>query len=111
MADLLSNLEVGLSHSTGTSDRLRSIIVGIDQYMQMQTQGQYRKASSGDALPHQQIVSGYNDGAYGVLQGQQHPLPETTEPAHLQDGSAQFELPMELLADWPWSSEFTQFTM
>jgi hypothetical protein len=105
MAGLLANLEVGLSHSTGTSDRLRSIILGIDQYMR--TEGQPQKIPDNSS---QQLVSGY--GAYGVnsvLQGYQS-ISET-EPGHVQDGNVHFELPMELLADWPWSSEFNQFAM
>ena len=105
MADLLANLEVGLSHSTGTSDRLRSIILGIDQYMR--TQGQPQKVSDNSS---QQLVSDY--GAYSVnsvLQGQQSV--SESEPGHGQDGNVHFELPMELLADWPWSSEFSQFNM
>ena len=105
MADLLANLEVGLSHSTGTSDRLRSIIFGIDHYMR--TEGQPQKVSDNSS---QQFVSGYGDySVNSVLQGQQS-IPET-EPGHIQDGNVHFELPMELLADWPWSSEFNQFAM
>ena len=105
MADLLATLEVGLSHSTGTSDRLRKIILGIDQYMQ--TEGQSQKISSNSS---QQVVCDY--GAYSaipVLQGQQSI--SRTEPGHIQEGDVQFELPIELLADWPWSSEFNQFDM
>lgn len=105
MADLLANLEVGLSHSTGTSDRLRSIILGIDQYMR--TEGQLQKAPDDTS---RQPVSDYS--AYSVnsmLQGQQ--AVPVSEPGHSQDANAHFELPVELLADWPWPSEFNQFTM
>lgn len=105
MAGLLANLEVGLSHSTGTSDGLRSIILRIDQYMW--TEGQPQKVSDNSS---QQLVSGY--GAYSVnsvLQG--HQSISETDPGHVHDGIVHFELPMELLADWPWSSEFNQFAM
>lgn len=105
MADLLASLEVGLSHSTGTSDRLRSIIFGIDQYMQ--TEGQPQKVSNTSSQP---LVSGYGDYNVNSLLQSQQSIRET-EPGHIQDENLQFELPMELLADWPWSSEFTQFNM
>lgn len=105
MANLLANLEVGLSHSTGTSDRLRSIIFGIDQYMQ--TEGQHQKISDN---PSQQLVSG-NDSyrSNSSLQSQQ--TISETESGRVQDENLHFELPVELLADWPWSSEFNQFSM
>ena len=103
MADLLSNLEVGLSHSTGTSDRLRSIILGIDQYMQ--SQGQPQKISNQSS---QELVSSYDACSVNpILQGQQS-VPEA-ESSPIQHGIEHFELPMELLADWPWSSELNQF--
>lgn len=105
MADLLTNLEVGISHSTGTSDRLRSLIFGIDEYMR--TEGQPQKVP--DSSP-QQFVSGYSDySVNSVLQGQQ--TISESELGHTEDENVHFELPMELLADWPWSTEFNQFAM
>lgn len=103
MADLLANLEVGLIHSTGTSDRLRSIISGIDQYMR--TGGQPQEVSDNSS---QRFVSGYGGYSVNSVLHSQQSMPEA-EPSYIQDGSVHFELPMELLADWPWSSEFNQF--
>lgn len=104
MADLLANLEVGLSHSTGTSERLRSIISTIEWYMR--AEGQPWNVS--DSMP-EQLSSSY--GNYNVNPGlqAQRSIPGT-EPDHIQDTEVHFELPMELLADWPWSSDFNQFT-
>jgi hypothetical protein len=99
MADLLHRLESGLRRSTGTSERLKAQVNRIDEYMMT-------KLSSTAFAPQPRPPSILNppvqdDLVSGVYQ------PSNFAPMHapmtgMDDPIAQFQLPAELLNDWPW---------
>lgn len=86
MADLLESLEAFLHRSAGAGQRLRGLVVRLEEYMQTkasQTQNSAAEAAGpGPAL--QDVPSG-----------------EWAQPG-LSDLSPQFQLPDEFLVDWTW---------
>ncbi|KAL4810618.1 hypothetical protein BDV18DRAFT_155231 [Aspergillus unguis] len=99
MADLLHRLESGLRRPTGTSERLRSQVARIDEYM-------FSKRSMTTLPPpprplsmtpsgnvQDDLVSPVYQGNLARIPG---PMPGIGDPI------AQFQLPPELLNDWPW---------
>ncbi|KAL2871227.1 putative C6 transcription factor [Aspergillus lucknowensis] len=100
MADLLHRLESGLRRSTGTSERLKSQVGRIDEYMRTQRTANIPpvpqsqppidniNTAQSDSMPLD-----YNQGDIAQMQA--------VMPA-LDDSIAQFQLPPELLDDWPW---------
>lgn len=102
MADLLHRLESGLRRSTGTSERLRSQVNRIDEYMfskrHMPTLPPPPRPPS---MPHPGGVQ--DDLISPVYQGNLAPI-QASLPA-IGDPIAQFQLPPELLNDWPWPSD------
>ncbi|KAL4940558.1 hypothetical protein BDV06DRAFT_18722 [Aspergillus oleicola] len=102
MADLLHRLESGLRRSTGTSERLRAQVARIDEYMLTK-----RTAAATTTLPppprppsvpnpsmQEELVSSvYQQPNLAPIQT---PIPGMANPI------AQFQLPPELLNDWPW---------
>lgn len=107
MAELLANLDLGLHFTAGASERLRSHVARIDDYMQAQRrlvlfdqqQPQHvprRSNSDASANPYQPDP---NQDAYAVDGGGNlGGVPSTSE----------FQLPPELLEDWPWAFDFAQ---
>lgn len=88
MADLLANLEIGLHTTTGASERLKSHVTRIDEYMQKQ-----RHSS---LVSHQQSIHASPNGDRGTYQAQR--MVET-----MLD---QIQLPPELIEVWPWEFDF-----
>ncbi|KAL4812995.1 fungal-specific transcription factor domain-containing protein [Aspergillus spinulosporus] len=99
MADLLHRLESGLRRSTGTSERLKAQVNRIDDYMMT-------KLSSTAFAPQPRPPSILNppvqdDLVSGVYQ-QPILAPMHAPMTGMDDPIAQFQLPAELLNDWPW---------
>lgn len=93
MADLLQRLEMGLHRSSGAGERLRSQVDRIDGYMRTSLLLDLTSPSNAtqviDANPELAVPSAYAQsppavGASGLGQ------------------MSQFQLPPELLSDWPW---------
>ena len=88
MVDLLANLEIGLHTTAGASERLKSHVTRIDEYMQNQ-----RHSS---LVSHQQPVYASPEGDSGTYQTRQ--MVETMFD--------QIQLPPELIEIWPWEFDF-----
>ncbi|KKY28759.1 putative zn 2cys6 transcription factor [Diplodia seriata] len=93
MADLLESLESGLYRTQGTSRGLRSQVDRIDEYMRMQR----------NAMPQTPFQNTIADLTAAVPT---HRTP--LMPASSLDTISQFQLPPELLEDWPWPSDLSQ---
>ncbi|KAL3478479.1 fungal-specific transcription factor domain-containing protein [Aspergillus californicus] len=100
MADLLHRLESGLSRSTGTSERLRAQVGRIDEYMRTQRSLNIPPAPPrppsilNPTITQGDLVSPvYHQDTIAPMQG---PLSALADPI------ARFQLPPELLDDWPW---------
>lgn len=96
MADLLQNLEMGLHRASGAGERLRSQVDRIDGYMRTSllldlvspnNASQVIDANSELATP-----SAHAQGASAV----------GASPGVGFDQMSLFQLPPELLTDWPW---------
>lgn len=114
LADLLATFEVGLFTAAGTSDKLRSQVSRIDEYMEGQRQRLI--ATQAQSQPQGQDVAGarrQHPGAPGSYCGSDissdHAL---LDPAQgLQSGaSPQFQFPPELFEDWSWAFDFSRTT-
>ncbi|KAK4141699.1 uncharacterized protein C8A04DRAFT_38862 [Dichotomopilus funicola] len=86
MADLLESLEAFLHRSAGAGQRLRGLVVRLEEYMQT-------KASQNQA--------GVAEAAGPGPALQEIPSDEWGQPG-LSDLSPQFQLPDEFLVDWTW---------
>lgn len=115
MADLLSNLEVPLSRTTGTKDLLYNLVARIDTFLQ--TQRQHEPPTSTSVLAMLAPASNERTSA---------PVPPSPPVQHLEPyqqqhyaaysdpepyGTANEEmlrvqLPPELLESWPWPFDF-----
>ncbi|KAF4241308.1 hypothetical protein CNMCM6457_006411 [Aspergillus fumigatiaffinis] len=92
MAQLLHRLESGLRRSTGASERLKAQVGRIDEYMRMQASSAMstrRSSFNPDDMPAED-----HQGSIASIHA---PLTEFEDPL------TQFQLPPELLDDWPWS--------
>lgn len=95
MADLLQNLESGLYRTQGTSRGLRSQVDRIDEYMRAQRNAMVQP-------PFQNTIA---DLTATVPTHQTTFLPTNgVDPIT----TSQFQLPPELLMDWPWSGDYSQ---
>ncbi|KAJ5173282.1 hypothetical protein N7492_005875 [Penicillium capsulatum] len=102
MADLLHRLETGLHRAAGASERLRSQVDRIDGYMRT---SRLVNLSSAPPRPNDNTMPlnakpepivpqpTYQHGA---------PTPPVGSSARINDQMLQFQLPPELLANWPW---------
>lgn len=120
MADLLASLEVGMTRTVGATQRLRSQVERIDEYMATQRQQEF--AFNPPASLTNNIDSSLRSNEAGIHQDQQQPQwqAQSTEPYGFignQGGISgiagsgdqfQFQLPPELLKDWPWPFDMTQ---
>lgn len=107
MANLLHRLEVGLHRAAGASERLRSQVDRIDGYMRTS------RLVNLSAIPP---LSSAPNGATPPVDmkpeamvpppGYQQNIPPGPPPvgsaAPMGNQMMQFQLPPELLADWPW---------
>lgn len=107
MADLLGRLETGLQRASGASARLRSQVDRIDGYMRTS-----RLVNPTAAHPHLNPALHHN--TIPVEAKPELPMPSAPYIARSGPGLAvgpptamgeqimQFQLPPELLSDWPW---------
>jgi len=96
MVDLLASLETLLTQKAGASERLRALLSRIDEYMSSQRL-QEIPLPVADIRQQQQIewsAGTQMDFAHGNV-------PE-------MDTQFSFQLPQELLIDWPWPLDLTQ---
>ncbi|KAJ5825565.1 hypothetical protein N7474_002703 [Penicillium riverlandense] len=97
MANLLQRLETGLHRAAGAHERLRSQVDRIDAYMRTSRLLDITAASNAmqvsDEKTELAVPSPYPQAA----------LPVGTTTTAGFDQMPQFQLPPELLEDWPWS--------
>jgi hypothetical protein len=96
MADLLQRLELGLHRASGAGERLRSQVERIDGYMRTSLLLDLNSSNNVtqviDANPELPVSSAYAQGIAAVA----------ASPGAGLDQMSQFQLPPELLSDWPW---------
>lgn len=105
MADLLHRLETGLKRAAGASERLRAQVDRIDGYMRT---SRLLNLSAVPPPPNgispvdikmEPMVPTYTTSV-APPPPPQAPLPATGNA--MGDQMLQFQIPQELLADWPW---------
>lgn len=105
MADLLGRLETGLQRASGASARLRSQVDRIDGYM--------RSSRLANFATHPPLRPPPQHNAMPVEVKPELPMPSTAYiprsgpgpavgPTGMSEQMMQFQLPAELLSDWPW---------
>lgn len=97
MAQLLANLE-GLHSSANASEKLRSQVARIDEYMLSQRKAQTKNPRN----VLEESCPTNKDNSDGPVNFHSH----AAGNANGQSLLSPFQLPMELLDDWPWSFEF-----
>lgn len=103
MADLLANLEASLTQKAGASERLRALLSRIDEYM-----------SSQRLLEIPFPVGDIRQQPPPQQQQQQIDWPAGTQMnfgaggAPEMDPQFSFQLPQELLVDWPWPLDLSE---
>lgn len=105
MAQLLAHLDITIRSTGVASERLRSQVARIDEYMA--TQRALFGKEQPLAEPTEPVRSGsassyYETGSVNTP----HATSGPTDSASLQ--ASQFQLPAELLEDWPWVFDFGQ---
>jgi hypothetical protein len=113
MADLLANLEVSLTQNGGASERLRVLLSKIDAYMSIQRQ----QDAPSRTIDQQRALMPTSSTIQEAQRPQQINWPieslanfnlsELGNMAALEDDFS-FQLPQELLTDWPWPFDLTQ---
>jgi hypothetical protein len=94
MADLLASLEASLTRKAGASERLRALLSRIDEYMSSQCQ---QEIPLPVAETHQEQIEWPAGTQVDFSQGDMS-----------LDSQFSFQLPQELLLDWPWPLDLTQ---
>ncbi|KAJ5436965.1 hypothetical protein N7445_007850 [Penicillium cf. griseofulvum] len=97
MADLLQRLETGLHRASGVGERLRSQVERIDGYMR--TSFLHRTSSSSTT----QVID--SNPELAVPECEQGTPTLGASPGAGLDQMSLFQLPPELLSDWPWLLE------
>lgn len=101
MADLLQRLETGLHRAAGASERLRSQVDRIDSFMRT---SRLLNLPVAPPLPSNGVVSVGAEPEPGAPVAYAHNGADAafgTDPT-LDDQMSRFQLPPELLTDWPW---------
>lgn len=102
MADLLHRLETGLHRAAGASERLRSQVDRIDGYMRT---SRLVNLSSAPPPPSGHTVP-MGTKAGPIVPQPTYPHSSSALPvgssANMNDQMLQFQLPPELLTNWPW---------
>jgi hypothetical protein len=94
MADLLASLEASLTRKAGASERLRALLSRIDEYMNSQRQQEILLPV---AETHQEQIEWPAGTQVDFSQGDMS-----------LDSQFSFQLPQELLLEWPWPLDLTQ---
>ena len=106
MAQLLANLDLGLHATVGASGRLKAHVARIDEYMATQRGAAPAPVTTMEPeathFPQPSRSSSASDSYNHVAA---NVAAEYTAPPHQ---TSQFQLPPELLEDWPWVFDFTQ---
>ena len=106
MAQLLANLDLGLHATAGASDRLRAHVARIDEYMAS------RKASLAEkqpeAVPFAEHVRSNSSSSYDQNAMNMQPDNSAAAEAFAHPQNSQFQLPPELIEEWPWVFDFAQ---
>lgn len=112
MADLLASLEVGITPTIGATERLRFHITSIDAYMTSQRQQdlsstnicQFAVTNTSTSIPDASLGSGSQELQWNShFLAPQSYMNTTDDISDLRNGPHfQFQLPPELLQDWPW---------
>ncbi|CEL09280.1 hypothetical protein ASPCAL12418 [Aspergillus calidoustus] len=109
MADLLHRLESGLRQSTGTSERLRVQVGRIDEYMATQRTSTSNIPPAPAPAPPRPLsipaTNTVNPAQPDLISPvyQQENIPPIQPPlTGLDEPITYFQLPPELLDDWPW---------
>jgi hypothetical protein len=136
MADLLASLETGITRTVGAASRLRSHITSIDEYMSMQRQADASNSHTHVPYPvsllppkieqNPNIDPTLQNEIPTTVAAEIHSLSSATynyanemgvsaaggtsanAHGHEPDGQSQFQLPQELLEQWPWNIDITQ---
>lgn len=103
MADLLHRLETGLHRAAGASERLRSQVDRIDGYMRTSR----LLDLSAPPPPNGHTVPMDTKPEPAVIPPPTYPhrsgpAAPVSSSAGINDQMLQFQLPAELLTDWPW---------
>ncbi|KAJ5388923.1 hypothetical protein N7509_011464 [Penicillium cosmopolitanum] len=96
IADLLQHLETGSQSASDAGERLRTQVDRIDGYMR--TSLLLDISSPSNAMP---VINGISEAAVPSVYAQNASAAGTTPSAGV-DQMSQFQLPPELLTDWPW---------
>lgn len=108
MADLLESLESGLQPAAGASKGLRAQIEKIDQFMHVQRQ---MLASIPETQPGLTTATGLGPDSGGVVNGQNgvhHIQLPHTNSLGMSTPLDEFQLPPDVVGEWPWPFDFTQ---
>jgi hypothetical protein len=121
MADLLANLEEGMTRTVGASSRLRNQITAIDNYMSAQRQGGFSApyaptiptATLSKQQPNPNIDPNLqnaemSDGATGFPTNPYEFPPGVNGMSGAADEQFQFQVPAELLEGFPWNFDIAQ---
>lgn len=98
MADLLASLEASLTQKGGASERLRALLSKVDEYMSSQ-----RVQDTPSASTYQGT-----DNREDQPQQADWPMDFDASRGMELDPAFSFQLPQELLVDWPWPLDLTQ---
>lgn len=102
LADLIANLEVDLFCPPGTSDKLRTQVSRIDEYMA--TQRSWMMAQlHGERIDHGGRHGSATSGNMPDQQQQQNRM----QTFGASDASPQYHFPPELFEDWSWALNLT----
>ena len=109
MAQLLANLDIGLQSTAGASERLRLHVARIDDYMAV------RRVSFNRALPQTQSSLSIRNGTNHIspdLDTVKLELQSPNKPnGSVDDAMSQFQLPADILEEWPWVFDFAQTSL
>ena len=115
LADLLQRLESGLHRAAGASQRLRSQVDRIDEYMRthvskklLPLQPQNNTGLDTSLTDQPVIATTAPEGVADPSMYQQNAAAIDTDTMGYADPLSQFQLPQELLEDWPWPFDLAQ---
>lgn len=107
MAQLLANLDLGLHSTAGASERLRAHVARIDEYMEKQrATAPVTKELEPIHFPRPARSNSSSTSYSQDAMKMQHVT--NMGPAYSAPEGSQFQVPAELLEEWPWVFDFAQ---